>query len=105
MLETQTASSTLERVSTGGRILVDWEIRNYVAKYRMLDPFEENLKREGVISYGLSSMGYDIRITDEYKVFTNVKQAVVDPKHFDPDSFITHIRSEFPICAHVTIPK
>lgn len=98
MLETQTASSTLERVSTGGRILVDWEIRNYVAKYRMLDPFEENLKREGVISYGLSSMGYDIRITDEYKVFTNVKQAVVDPKHFDPDSFID---LKAPVC---TIP-
>ena len=57
---------------------MDREIRDYVAKYRMLDPFEEHLKREGVISYGLSSMGYDIRITDEYKVFTNVKQAVVE---------------------------
>ncbi len=98
MLETQTASSTLERVSTGGRILVDREIRDYVAKYRMLDPFEENLKREGVISYGLSSMGYDIRITDEYKVFTNVRQAVVDPKRFNPDSFID---LKAPVC---TIP-
>jgi dCTP deaminase len=54
----------------------------------MLEPFEENLKREGVISYGLSSMGYDIRVTDDYKIFTNVRQAVVDPKEFDPNSFI-----------------
>ena len=71
-----------------GRILVDWEIREYARKYRMLEPFEERLKRDGVISYGLSSMGYDIRITDEYKIFTNVRQAVVDPKAFDPNSFI-----------------
>ena len=71
-----------------GRILVDWEIREYVKQYRMLDPFEERLKRDGVISYGLSSMGYDIRVTDEFKVFTNLKQAVVDPKQFNPDSFI-----------------
>jgi dCTP deaminase len=75
-------------VAPPGKILVDREIREYVKKYRMLDPFEERLKREGVISYGLSSMGYDIRVTDEYKIFTNVKQAVVDPKQFNPDSFI-----------------
>ena len=73
-----------------GRILVDWEIRDYVKKYRMLEPFEESLKRDGVISYGLSSMGYDIRVTDEYKIFTNVRQAVVDPKQFNPDSFIDY---------------
>ncbi|MBI3087826.1 MAG: dCTP deaminase [Candidatus Omnitrophica bacterium] len=71
-----------------GRLLVDWEIREYAKKYRMLEPFEESLKREGVISYGLSSMGYDIRVTDEFKIFTNIKQAVVDPKQFSPDSFI-----------------
>jgi len=100
MYETQTKLSELPEHIPGppvaiagvgkstGRILVDWEIREYVKKYRMLDPFEENLKREGVISYGLSSMGYDIRVTDEYKIFTNVKQAVVDPKQFNPDSFI-----------------
>src|SRR3990167_8293262 len=73
---------------SSGRLLVDWEIREYVKKYRMLEPFEEHLKRNGVISYGLSSMGYDIRVTDEFKIFTNVKQAVVDPKQFNPDSFI-----------------
>lgn len=89
MLETQTkVLENPEHVKSIGRILVDWEIRDYCKKYRMLDPFEESLKRDGVISYGLSSMGYDIRVTDEYKIFTNVKQAVVDPKQFNPDSFI-----------------
>ena len=77
-----------EHIRSIGRILVDWEIREYAKKYRMLDPFEEQLKRDGVISYGLSSMGYDIRVTDDYKIFTNVRQAVVDPKHFNPDSFV-----------------
>ena len=79
-----------EHIQSIGRILVDWEIREYVKKYRMLDPFEEQLKRDGVISYGLSSMGYDIRVTDEFKIFTNVRQAVVDPKQFNPDSFIDY---------------
>ena len=89
MLETQTkVLEHPEHVQSIGRILVDWEIRDYCRKYRMLDPFEESLKRDGVISYVLSSMGYDIRVTDEYKIFTNVKQAVVDPKQFNPDSFI-----------------
>ena len=99
MFETQTKLNELEEhVKSIGRILVDWEIREYCKKYRMLDPFEERLKREGVISYGLSSMGYDIRVTDEFKVFTNLKQAVVDPKEFDPNSFIDF---KGPVC---TIP-
>ena len=89
MLETQTSPAVgPERLQSAGHILVDWEIREYAKKYRMLEPFEERLKRDGVISYGLSSMGYDIRVTDEFKVFTNLKQAVVDPKTFNPDSFI-----------------
>ena len=79
MLEMPTKSIDLpESAKSSGRILVDWEIREYVKQHRMLEPFEEHLQRAGVISYGLSSMGYDIRITDEYKVFTNLKQAVVD---------------------------
>ena len=45
---------------------------------------------EGKISYGLSSYGYDIRVADEYKIFTNVYGAVVDPKAFDPKSFVDH---------------
>ena len=89
MLEAQPKLSELsEHIRSMGRILVDWEIREYVKKYQMLEPFEEHLKRNGVISYGLSSMGYDIRVTDEFKVFTNLRQAVVDPKQFNPDSFI-----------------
>ena len=99
MFETQTKPlGSPEHVQSIGRILVDWEIREYCKKYRMLEPFEESLKREGVISYGLSSMGYDIRVTDEFKVFTNLKQAVVDPKEFDPNSFIDF---KGPVC---TIP-
>ena len=78
-----------------GRLLVDWEIREYAQKHQMLEPFEESLKRDGVISYGLSSMGYDIRVTDEFKIFTNVRQAVVDPKQFNPDSFVDF---KGPIC-------
>ena len=57
-------------------------------EHRMIEPFVENQVREGVISYGLSSYGYDIRVTDEFKIFTNVHSAVVDPKHFNPKSFI-----------------
>lgn len=54
----------------------------------MIEPFEENQVRQGVVSYGLSSYGYDIRVADEFKIFTNVHTAVVDPKHFDPRSFV-----------------
>ena len=79
-----------EHIKSMGRILVDWEIREYAKKYRMIEPLEETLKRDGVISYGLSSMGYDIRVTDEYKIFTNVRTAVVDPKQFSPDSFFDY---------------
>jgi dCTP deaminase len=71
-----------------GRILVDWEIREYAKQYGMIDPFEDRLVRHDVISYGLSSMGYDIRIADEFKIFTNINTTVVDPKCFDPRSFV-----------------
>lgn len=54
----------------------------------MIEPFVEAQQREGVISYGLSSYGYDMRIADEYKIFTNVHSAVVDPKNFTSDSFV-----------------
>jgi dCTP deaminase len=57
-------------------------------EHRMIEPFEEKQVREGVISYGLSSYGYDIRIADEFKIFTNINSSVVDPKHFDPRSFV-----------------
>jgi len=54
----------------------------------MIEPFMENQVRDGVISYGLSSYGYDIRVADEFKIFTNVYSAIVDPKTFDPRSMV-----------------
>ena len=54
----------------------------------MIDPFVEGSIRSGVISYGISSYGYDIRVSNEFKIFTNVHSAVVDPKHFVPESFV-----------------
>jgi dCTP deaminase len=55
---------------------------------RMIEPFVENQVREGVVSYGLSSYGYDIRVADEFKICTNVYSAIVDPKKFDERSMI-----------------
>jgi dCTP deaminase len=54
----------------------------------MIEPFEDRQVRSGVISYGLSSYGYDIRVADEFKVFTNINSTVVDPKNFDARSFV-----------------
>lgn len=54
----------------------------------MIEPFSEKQVRDGLISYGVSSYGYDIRIADEFKIFTNIHSAVVDPKNFDTRSFI-----------------
>ena len=57
-------------------------------EHQMIDPFVENQVRSGVISFGLSSYGYDIRVADEFKVFTNINNTVIDPKAFDPRSFV-----------------
>jgi dCTP deaminase len=65
-------------------------IRQMAVEHKMIEPFVENQVRQGVISYGLSSYGYDIRVTDQFKIFTNVLSAVVDPKHFNPDSFVDY---------------
>jgi dCTP deaminase len=56
--------------------------------YDMIDPFEPAQVRDGNISYGLSSYGYDIRVSSEFKVFTNVHNSIVDPKNFDDRSFV-----------------
>jgi len=64
-------------------------IRKMSLEHDMINPFSEKQVREGVISYGLSSYGYDLRVADEFKVFTNVNNALVDPKHFDEKSFVT----------------
>jgi dCTP deaminase len=55
---------------------------------KMIEPFVDDQVRAGVISYGLSSYGYDVRVGDEFKVFSNVFNAIVDPKNFDPKSFV-----------------
>jgi dCTP deaminase len=63
-------------------------IRKMVKEHDMIKPFAESQVREGVISYGLSSYGYDLRVADEFKIFTNVNCTIVDPKNFDPRSFV-----------------
>jgi dCTP deaminase len=60
----------------------------------MIEPFVAEQVRGGIISYGLSSYGYDMRVADEFKVFTNVFNTLVDPKHFDPRSFVD-IRGDY----------
>src|SRR6266571_9008587 len=63
-------------------------IRRMALEHRMIEPFADRQAREGVISYGISSYGYDIRVAPEFKIFTNALSAVVDPKRFDPKSFV-----------------
>jgi len=65
-------------------------IRRMAREHGMIEPFVETQVRRGVISYGLSSYGYDIRVADEFKIFTNVYSTVVDPKHFDPRSMVDY---------------
>jgi dCTP deaminase len=69
-------------------IKADRWIRQMALEYGMIEPFIDGQVRKGVISYGLSSYGYDIRVADEFKIFTNVNSAIVDPKNFDPKSFV-----------------
>ncbi|MSR20615.1 MAG: dCTP deaminase [Gemmatimonadetes bacterium] len=69
-------------------IKCDKWIRRMCEEHRMIEPFERGQVRDGVISYGLSSYGYDIRVSTEFKVFTNVHNALVDPKNFDDRSFV-----------------
>ena len=69
-------------------VMSDRWIRRMASEHGMIDPFVETQKRDGVISFGLSSYGYDARVADEFKVFTNVDSAIVDPKHFSPQSFV-----------------
>jgi dCTP deaminase len=63
-------------------------IKRMAIEKGMIEPFEERQVRQGGISYGLSSYGYDLRIADSFKIFTNVYNTVVDPKAFDPRSFV-----------------
>lgn len=82
----QAASETASPSFPG--IMPDHWIRDASVNHGMIDPFTEKLKREGVISYGLSSYGYDARLADEFMIFTNVDNAIVDPKDFSDKSFV-----------------
>ncbi len=66
----------------------DHWIRKMSLEQGMIEPFVEKQVRDGVISYGVSSYGYDMRVADEFKIFTNVYSAIVDPKNFSPQSFV-----------------
>ena len=66
----------------------DHWIRKMALEQRMIEPFVDGQVRDGLISYGLSSYGYDIRVADEFRIFKSSKSTVVDPKAFDADSFV-----------------
>jgi dCTP deaminase len=76
-------------------VMPDRWIREQALTRGMIEPFIESQKRDGVISYGLSSYGYDARVADDFKIFTNVDSAVVDPKDFAPSSFVDR---KGPVC-------
>ena len=57
-------------------------------EHKMIEPFVDKQVRGSAISYGVSSYGYDIRVADEFKIFTNINNTVIDPKNFDPRSFV-----------------
>ncbi len=69
-------------------IKADRWIKQMAEEHGMIEPFVADQVRNGVVSYGLSSYGYDIRIADEFKIFTNVNSAIIDPKNFDPRSLV-----------------
>jgi len=69
-------------------IKADRWIKEMARHHKMIEPFAEKQVRNGVISYGVSSYGYDLRIADEFKIFTNINTTIVDPKHFDSASLV-----------------
>ncbi|MDB5322723.1 MAG: dcd [Phycisphaerales bacterium] len=80
-------------------ILCDSQIRELIG----IEPFEENVKRPGKVSFGVSSYGYDIRVGSVFKIFTNVNSEIVDPKNFSERSFVT-VDTEETGKDHVLIP-
>lgn len=85
-LKEQTSNESAPQMLPG--ILADSQIRELVETQDMISPFVDAQKREGIISYGLSSYGYDARCADDFKIFTNVDNAIVDPKAFSDQSFV-----------------
>jgi len=69
-------------------IMSDRWITRMANEFGMIEPFEGRQVRSGVISYGVSSYGYDMRVAREFRIFTNVMSSIVDPKNFDPKSFV-----------------
>ena len=69
-------------------IMPDSWIKKMAIEKKMIDPFVENLVKKNVLSYGLSSYGYDARVSSSFKIFTNVNSATVDPKEFSESSFV-----------------
>jgi dCTP deaminase len=69
-------------------VMPDSWIRQMATKERMIEPFTDNLENRDAISYGVSSYGYDARVADEFKIFTNVDNVVVDPKEFSTQGFV-----------------
>ena len=70
-------------------VLSDRMIKKMVTEKKMISPFVEKQMSKNYISYGLSSFGYDARVSDEFKIFTDVDSAVVDPKNFSNNSFVS----------------
>lgn len=70
-------------------VMPDHWIRKMAREEKMIEPFVEAQKREGLISYGVSSYGYDARVADEFHIFTDIDNAIVDPKNFAKNSFVT----------------
>ena len=68
----------------------DHWIQKMVKEHKMIEPFADRQVRDGVISFGVSSYGYDIRVADEFKIFTNVYSAIVDPKKFVTESMVDY---------------
>ena len=75
-------------------VLSDKWIRKMASEHKMIYPFEDKQIRENKISYGLSSFGYDARVSNEFKIFTNVNSEIVDPKNFKASNFVTKNVSE-----------
>jgi dCTP deaminase len=70
-------------------VMPDSWIRRMTRDHGMIEPFVEEQRRDGVISFGLSSYGYDARVARDFKIFTDVNSAIVDPKQFSEDSFVS----------------
>ncbi len=88
MMTKEQIEKEIQAIQAQPGILADHQIRDLAMNHGMIEPFVEKQTREGVISYGLSSYGYDSRCSDEFMIFTNVDNAIVDPKDFSQQSFV-----------------